>query len=370
MTTWSDIMSNGTRHGSAVADDLYALDLLRLSREIGLNIRRMRDEAGVVGYAVGRLAHAFHCVAGLAFLREGRQLSPAIVPPNTPEDAFVLPLLPGQVERLLPQCEDDIHLITELSALPGVMEHASMLLLVPLVTEGAPLGVLVLAGSSLRTLQPAEEEMLRLISLLLVSRLREMRLQAQVDCTVRKLAALNDPGQQYTDSLTGLLNQHGLLIELQRAMADAIENDMPLSLLMVQIDRFHALHDYGSPFCDSIVVHIAQTLQGSLRGGDLVACYEEDKFCVLLCATPGLSAVVVAERLRAQISTMVSRPQHGAWHATVSISAASLTPRVASGPQFLAKAQQGLSEARLLGGNQIIFDWDEALELMAEEGRG
>jgi uncharacterized protein YyaL (SSP411 family) len=112
---------------------------------------------------------------------------------------------------------------------------------------------------------------------------------------------------------------------------------------------------------------IGKDIQGCIRARDMAARYNGEEFWVLLPSTPGIGAVVVAERLRERISAMTFQSPEGPWHLTASIGVACLSAHVTSNEHLVVKANQCLAQSQRLGGNQIIFDWDEALEMMAEE---
>jgi PleD family two-component response regulator len=76
---------------------------------------------------------------------------------------------------------------------------------------------------------------------------------------------------------------------------------------------------------------------------------------------------VVAERLRDRLSSLSFDVPEGTWHLTASIGVACLSNRVVSSDELLAKSQRCLMQSKGLGGNQVFFDWDEALEVAGDK---
>src|SRR5207247_3093065 len=72
-----------------------------------------------------------------------------------------------------------------------------------------------------------------------------------------------------TDLLTGLLNRRGALQVLEREAARARRHGTPLSVAMMDVDRFKQLNDReGHAAGDRALREIAETLSATLRAGD------------------------------------------------------------------------------------------------------
>jgi predicted signal transduction protein with EAL and GGDEF domain len=66
----------------------------------------------------------------------------------------------------------------------------------------------------------------------------------------------------HTDQLTGLLNRRGYDQAAQRALASAIESNVPAVALMCDIDRFKAINDeFGHEFGDKVLVEISEAIR-------------------------------------------------------------------------------------------------------------
>lgn len=116
-------------------------------------------------------------------------------------------------------------------------------------------------------------------------------LQEELRESLRHLAA--------TDALTGVMNRHGLLPLLQREFARAGRHACPLSVALVDIDRFKAVNDqHGHAAGDAVLVEFASALKTHARTTDLVARWGGEEFLIVLPDTDATGAKTVVERLR------------------------------------------------------------------------
>ena len=116
----------------------------------------------------------------------------------------------------------------------------------------------------------------------------------------RRLADLNEKliVIARTDPLTGLSNRLHLTELLERLLADALRQQFPVCVLMIDIDHFKHLNDtYGHYGGDQALRHVAQRLSGSLREGDLLARWGGEEFLAVLPDTDIVQGMAVAERL-------------------------------------------------------------------------
>ena len=87
--------------------------------------------------------------------------------------------------------------------------------------------------------------------------------------------------------------------QLTREAKLAIRRKHPLSLLLIDIDRFKTLKEkHGSLFGDIIIRHVYETLQNSLRDTDIIYRYNYDQFSLLINETRATPASAIAERIR------------------------------------------------------------------------
>src|SRR6185369_1835084 len=109
-----------------------------------------------------------------------------------------------------------------------------------------------------------------------------------------------------TDPLTHIFNRRYLMDMLEKEMQRAIRTGSQLSLVMVDIDHFKKINDtYGHQNGDSVLVAVADSLRSGLRTYDFAARYGGEEFVLILPETPHESALLVAERLRESIQSLV-----------------------------------------------------------------
>jgi len=161
------------------------------------------------------------------------------------------------------------------------------------------------------------------------------------------------------DSLTGLFQRMVLFESMQQAVQDP--DRMPLSLLIVDLDRFKEVNDLqGHAVGDDVLKQAAVRITRAAPGGAVVARFGGDEFAVL--HTMGApDAVAVADRIRAEFK---AAPMHG-MEVTVSIGCA--TAKVPCQSLF-SPADEALYTAKAKGRDCAIH-YDEIARRAREENR-
>ncbi len=102
-----------------------------------------------------------------------------------------------------------------------------------------------------------------------------------------------------TDSLTGLDNRRALTEQLARAGAHARRYEQPLSVMMIDLDRFKETNDgYGHDAGDQVLCTVADCMRDVLRADAIYGRWGGDEFLVALPSTGADGARVAAKRLR------------------------------------------------------------------------
>jgi diguanylate cyclase (GGDEF)-like protein len=103
----------------------------------------------------------------------------------------------------------------------------------------------------------------------------------------------------HTDSLTGLPNRRALDDTFKLLMAQAGRAAAPLSVILVDLDRFKDVNDtYGHERGDEVLAAVATALKEGLRSSDFAARMGGEEFLLLLPSTNLAGAAKVAEELR------------------------------------------------------------------------
>ncbi|GGF49896.1 deoxyribonuclease [Azorhizobium oxalatiphilum] len=174
---------------------------------------------------------------------------------------------------------------------------------------------------------------------------REIIARAKVDAELKRLSD--------TDGLTGIANRRRFDEHLDAEWRRAQRSGMPLSLLMIDADKFKLLNDrFGHARGDEVLKIIARTAADSLhRPADLAARYGGEEFSTILPDTDLPAALALAETIRAAIEVL-AREQEAM--TTVSLGVATLRPGAGQAPVELITAADGaLYRAKEEGRNRV-----------------
>lgn len=157
------------------------------------------------------------------------------------------------------------------------------------------------------------------------------------------------------DPLTGVANRRHFVEMVEAEMARSSRYGEPLSILMMDIDRFKEVNDvYGHQAGDIVLQALCETCKRVLRAVDIVGRWGGDEFAILLPETPPAIAAQVAERLRGAIeSTVVALEMHSPLHFSVSIGCASRNAKDDNMDTILNFADKALYDAKRTGCNRV-----------------
>jgi len=161
----------------------------------------------------------------------------------------------------------------------------------------------------------------------------------------------------HTDRLTGVANRNQLDQQLAIEWQRHRREQKPISLLMLDADRFKAYNDcFGHLAGDSCLIRITQVVQETCnRSSDLLARFGGEEFVVLLPDTDCEGAITMAERLQEALERQaIPHPKAVvAGRVTMSIGIATLVPDAYNGHQdLIASADAALYRAKEGGRNR------------------
>ena len=165
-----------------------------------------------------------------------------------------------------------------------------------------------------------------------------------------------------TDALTGVANHRALREHLKFACGASRRIGQPLSLVLVDLDRFKDYNDeYGHPAGDACLCAIADALcEVARRSLDMVARHGGAQFAMVLAVTDAEHALQVAEKARAAVAGLaIEYRRNPKGVVTVTLGVATSYPENELDPDaLLAQAASALNTAKQAGRDCVSFASD------------
>jgi diguanylate cyclase (GGDEF)-like protein len=158
-----------------------------------------------------------------------------------------------------------------------------------------------------------------------------------------------------TDPLTGLLNRRGFMERADVLIGrSARKRGGRVSLLMFDLDHFKSINDrFGHAAGDAALRVFAETVQTTMREGDVVGRLGGEEFAALVSGSAG-EAAVAAERVRTAFEAAGVTIAGHAMGATVSIGVADTRAKACNIGHMLARADTALYAAKEAGRNRVV----------------
>ena len=154
----------------------------------------------------------------------------------------------------------------------------------------------------------------------------------------------------YFDPLTGAVNRARLYEKFHEEMSRSNRYNVPLSLLLIDVDHFKKVNDtYGHNAGDVVLVEVVRRVKGKIRLTDMCGRWGGEEFMVIIPDTILGAALEVAEQLR-KIIALESYPNIG--NITCSIGVAQLL-RDESMHNCLERVDAALYRAKNNGRNRV-----------------
>jgi len=157
------------------------------------------------------------------------------------------------------------------------------------------------------------------------------------------------------DALTQIHNQRYLMDFLDREVLRTSRHGRPLSVAMLDIDRFKLINDeMGHLVGDYTLRELAAVLKKMIRREDLFARYGGEEFALVLVETNRKQALEVAERIRIAVEKHVFHFEEQTFNLTISIGIAECdSDGTASAMDLIRRADEKLYEAKHAGRNRV-----------------
>jgi len=226
--------------------------------------------------------------------------------------------------------------------------HATTTILVPIQSQGRPIGLLVVESAT-----PVVDRDQRDFLLTLANQSGLAIENANLYARTLQLSI--------TDGLTGLFNYRHFCERLEMEISRSRRYNVPLGLLLIDIDRFKTFNDrFGHLLGDEVLKAVALVIRSNTRDVDAVARYGGEEFCVILQEIGGEEIGAYAERVRAAVATMrVEIPGGTPQGVTVSVGAAVSQGGDPDAHEFIRRADAALYRAKDCGRDQVSV-WIEA----------
>ena len=109
--------------------------------------------------------------------------------------------------------------------------------------------------------------------------------------------------QAMQDPLTKALNHGAIMDYLHRELARAQRDDLPLSIIMADLDEFKQVNDtFGHLAGDYVLVEATQRVRECLRPYDAIGRYGGEEFLIVLPGSDAATAMKQAERIQGSLS--------------------------------------------------------------------
>lgn len=181
---------------------------------------------------------------------------------------------------------------------------------------------------------------------------------------VKKVEQLSQELQEqaFRDPLTGLYNRRYLKESLQREFNRADRELFPISILIMDIDRFKNINDtYGHQVGDKFLIIIADLLKKNSRGSDITCRYGGEEFVLVLPETETQAAYTRAEQFRVEISKVHIPHEMKELSVTVSMGIAAYPEHSTIAEDLIVKADLALYQSKNNGRNRVTV-WRETMQ--------
>jgi diguanylate cyclase (GGDEF)-like protein len=186
----------------------------------------------------------------------------------------------------------------------------------------------------------------------------------QVGDTILKYVVLDDIEARFHaevrdrisyDQLTGLLTKESLYLAFERELQRCLRYDMPLSVLMMDLDRFKSVNDtHGHLMGSHVIAEVGHLIGEGVRAADVSARYGGEEFVSYLAETDVPGALLAAERVRSAVEAHAFVLDEKRIQVTISIGVASAPEHGRTIKELVGAADAALYRAKESGRNRIV----------------
>jgi diguanylate cyclase (GGDEF)-like protein/PAS domain S-box-containing protein len=162
--------------------------------------------------------------------------------------------------------------------------------------------------------------------------------------------------QAIRDPLTGLYNLRFLAESMKREIAQALRDDVPLSVVLMDIDHFKKFNDtYGHKTGDEVLQALGKILSSHTRAGDIACRYGGEEFMIIMPSAHAAEAYKRAEQWREEFMSAQIIHKGQALSATLSAGVATFPDHGATDDEIWRAADNALYKAKSAGRNCVIL---------------
>ncbi|NOV00284.1 GGDEF domain-containing protein [Paenibacillus planticolens] len=159
------------------------------------------------------------------------------------------------------------------------------------------------------------------------------------------------------DNLTGFYLRGYFMEKLREEFELASRYQLDLSVIMIDVDNFRRVNEFGHPEGDRVLREIADIFRFNLRKSDIAGRYGGEELILILPKTDGKEALKIAHQLRGEIEKEFAygRP----YKTTVSVGVSSLELcKPSSIEQLIEQADTAEITAKRTGKNKVVAAWE------------
>jgi len=185
----------------------------------------------------------------------------------------------------------------------------------------------------------------------------------QIGGTVLKLVLLDEIEARYHeevrhrityDQLTGLLTRESLYLALEMELQRCRKYDLPLAVLMMDLDHFKSVNDtHGHLMGSHVLSEVGRLIRESIRMDDVSARYGGEEFLAYLPERSAGEALRAAERIRRAIEHEPIRLDGVTVDITISIGIATFPEHGQDLKSLVGHADRELYRAKKAGRNRV-----------------
>jgi len=159
------------------------------------------------------------------------------------------------------------------------------------------------------------------------------------------------------DQLTGLLTKESLCLAFDRELQRCLRYNLPLAVLMMDLDFFKSVNDgHGHLMGSHVLAEVGHLILQSIRISDISARYGGEEFVSYLTETNVAGAQLAAERIRTAIEAHPFTLDDVTIRVTISIGIATAPQHGRDLKALIAASDRALYRAKQTGRNRVCTE--------------